>query len=198
MIKRAANHFITRLFFNGERLAGEHRFIHGAAAFDEAAIDRDFLAGPNPERIVRLHGIEWYFLFLAIPDNAGSRRCKCEEFADCATGLFPRPQFKNLTQKYQRDNDGGGLEVDFDATTFLQIVWKNIGKENGNNAVEIGGAGSDRNQSEHVQLQCCNRAGSAREKYPARPKYDRCAENPLQPEPSGVSQKTVHPNSDHR
>src|SRR6266576_2695740 len=47
-------------FFNRNRLAADHGFIHAAGAFENHAVHRNFLAGTHPQTVAGLDLIEWH------------------------------------------------------------------------------------------------------------------------------------------
>src|SRR6266403_5249617 len=57
-VQRSAGNFVAERFFDGHRLAGHHRFIDGAGAFADHAVDGNSFAGANSEAISTIHYFE--------------------------------------------------------------------------------------------------------------------------------------------
>jgi len=51
LIHRGTNHPIAGGTLNGQRLAGEHRFVEGAAAVHDHAVDWHFFTGAHPQAV---------------------------------------------------------------------------------------------------------------------------------------------------
>ncbi len=62
-VQRSAGDFVAGRFFNRHRFTGHHRFIDGACAFADHAVDRNAFAGTNTEPVPALHLIERDVLF---------------------------------------------------------------------------------------------------------------------------------------
>jgi len=52
-VQRSAGDFVAGRLFNRHRFTGHHRFIDGACAFADHAVDRNAFAGTNSEPIPR-------------------------------------------------------------------------------------------------------------------------------------------------
>ena len=85
-VDRAARDGAARFFFHRNRLAGDHRFIHRASAFEHAAIDRDFLAGPDAQAVTGMDLFQRHIGLGAVVGNAsrGLGR-EAEQRFDCAS-----------------------------------------------------------------------------------------------------------------
>ena len=53
-VERGTDQWVPGALRDGQRLAGKHGFVDGARALDDEAIDGNFLARPNPQRIAHL------------------------------------------------------------------------------------------------------------------------------------------------
>ena len=91
------------------------RFVDGAAAFDDNAIDRHLFAGPHAQPVADMDLIERHFFLAAVGANAprGLRR-EIEQRADGAAGRLARAQFQHLAEQDQHGDDGGRFEIDRD------------------------------------------------------------------------------------
>ena len=71
-VHRAAGDMIVGLLFHGNRLAGNHRFIDAACAFQHHAVNGIFLAGPHSQSIAELHLIQRHIVFTAVSFDASA------------------------------------------------------------------------------------------------------------------------------
>ena len=97
-----------------DRLAGQHRLVDRAAAFDDDAVDRHLLAGPHAQRVADVH----------VRRAARPLRCRRASIRRAVFGARPSSdliaaevceralQLEHLAEQRQRDDDRGGLEVD--------------------------------------------------------------------------------------
>ena len=97
-------------------------------------------------------------------------------------------EFEDLAEQNQRDNDGRRLEIE----RHLPVGGAERGGEDPrrqrrDDAVDIGDAGAERDQREHVEPAVRDRGQAALEERPAAPQHGRRAEDQLQPDekPSG-------------
>ena len=82
-------------------------------AFDDDAVDRNALAGPDAEAIADLHVLERNVVLGAIClDPPGRLRRQAEQAADRAARPAARAQLQHLSEQHEHDDDGGRLEVD--------------------------------------------------------------------------------------
>src|SRR5439155_165939 len=76
VVHGCADHFFAGDFANWHRLAGDHRFVDVAPAFDDHAVDRNFFARPNAQHIAFLNFLDGKFFFATIANSMRSLRGK--------------------------------------------------------------------------------------------------------------------------
>src|SRR6185312_2518857 len=69
-IQGSADHFVAFLFQNGEGLACNHGFIHGAFTLLDSSVDRNFLAGAHAKAIADDNLFERNIRLSAVASNA--------------------------------------------------------------------------------------------------------------------------------
>ena len=115
-VDRAADHAVAGPLGHRHRLAGHHRFVDGAAALLDNAIDRHAVARPHAEQIARMDPIERDLLIVATGGDAARRpRGEVEQRTDGAPGALARPEFEHLAQQHEDRDHRGGLEIHRDA-----------------------------------------------------------------------------------
>ncbi len=118
-VDRAADDAISGPFLDRDRLARDHRLVHGARAFEHDAVDRHLLARPDPQPIAGDDAIDRHVLLGAVvaePPRGLGRQA--QQRADGAAGLPARPQLEHLAQQDQRRDHRRGLEVDRDLAVW--------------------------------------------------------------------------------
>ena len=60
-------------FFDGNRFAGDHRFVDGAAAFEHDAIDGNFFSGTHAEAVARFYVFERNVFFCNLASRVRAR-----------------------------------------------------------------------------------------------------------------------------
>ena len=182
-VQRAAGHAVAGLLLHGDRLAGEERLIDGAASLDDGAVDRDLVAGPHAQDIADLDRGKLHRLGLAVLQHAQSGLGrKVEQRANGAAGLLAGPELEHLAEQHQRDDDRRRLEIGGDQPVrVLHGCREQPRRERRDQAVEIGRAGAERDQREHVQPARAQRGKAAHEERPAAPQHRGRGEGELQP-----------------
>ena len=98
-----------------QRFAGEHGFIEARAAFEDAAVDRHLLAGPDAHAVADHERFECHVFFGAVgahtPRGLGRQP---EQLADREAGAAARRELQPLAQQHQRDDGRGDFEVHAD------------------------------------------------------------------------------------
>ena len=112
----------------------------------------------------RLDRVERDLLIVAIGrDAARGLRREVEQRADGAAGLLARAQLEHLAEQHQHRDHRGGLEIDRDAAVGgAEAGGEQAGRERGDHAVELGRAGAERDQREHVEAAVDQRVPAAR------------------------------------
>ena len=111
-VHRAAGHAVAGLLLHRHRLAGDHRFIDAARAFEHHAVDRNFFARPHPQLVARLHVFQRHIVFAAVGFNSPGRFRRESQQARMALDVCPRARSsKHLAQQHQRDDHRGRFEI---------------------------------------------------------------------------------------
>ena len=139
---------------NWQRLACQHRFIDGRFAFGHHAIDRNCLAGLDPETVSFDDIGEWYVGFTAIGgDPARGLRRKIEQRPDGLARRCPCPQFENLTEQNQCHHDTCRFIIDrYHSSHHTEARRKQTRRDSRYQTIEKGCADPDRDQREHVEM----------------------------------------------
>ena len=151
----AADDRVARLLLDRDRLAGDHRLVDRARAFDDDAVDRDLLARPDAQPIAGLDlgragrrrsapsASTRRAVFGARPSSARIARA----------GPAARPELEDLAEQHERDDHRRGLEVDADlaAVASRNEAGKTPGASSRDHAVDVGDADAERDQREHVE-----------------------------------------------
>ena len=174
---------VAGLFGHRHRFAGHHRFVQRRMPLDHRAVDRHLFAGAHAQPVADHDRLERDLLFGSVVRDAPRRlRREVEERADGAGGLLARPQFQHLAEQHQHGDHRGGLEIDRDRAVFgAERRRKDAGRDSGDDAVDPGDAGAERDQREHVEVAGDQRLPAALEERPARPQHDRRGEHQLHP-----------------
>ena len=108
---RAGDRVADRL---GDRaaLAGQHALVDAGAARDDAAVDRDGGARADQHALAHLDGRGRDLDRLAVAQHDRGRRAQREQGPDRGPGLAAGAGLEQPTEADQRDDRGGGLEVD--------------------------------------------------------------------------------------
>ncbi len=87
-------------FFDRYRLAGDHRFIHAAVAFQHDAIHRHFFTGADPQSVAEMNLIQRHiFIAAVVIDAASGFRRQAQQGFDGGAGSVARSQLHHLTQQ---------------------------------------------------------------------------------------------------
>ena len=92
------------------------------------------------------------------------------------------PQFQHLSQQYHDNNNAGRLEIDPDgAFRCPHCCREKLGKQNANQAVDVGYRNPESDQSKHVQTFIYDGLNASNKKRPSRPEDHRRCEDQFQP-----------------
>ncbi len=152
-VDRAADELVARRFLDRQRFAGDHRLIDRARAVEHAAIDRHGIARPHAQAVAMLHAVERDIFIAAVgTDAARHLRREVEQSADRAARAFAGAQLQHLAEQDEHRDDGGRFVIDRDHAAVLpEARREQARRESRGEAVEIGGAGAERDQREHVE-----------------------------------------------
>ena len=99
------------------------------------------------------------------------------------TGAAARPQLQDLPQENQCRDHSGGFEIDGNFSGMrAKRIRENAREECCDDAVPVGSAGPERDQSKHVQAAVRDRSPPALEQRPAAPEHGRRGKQKLQPD----------------
>ncbi len=182
-IEGAADELRPGLLGHRHGFSGHHGFIEGGSSFQQHAVDRNLLAGPDPQAIADIDGVERDVLVAAVGAHpAGGLRREIEQCANRPGGLLAGAQLQDLAEQHQHGDDGGGFEVHRDgAIGAAERGGKDAGRDGCHHAVEPGHTGPHGNQGEHVEIAAHQRLPAAHEERPARPHHDGSRQRQLNP-----------------
>jgi hypothetical protein len=97
------------------RLAGHQRLVERGAAVLDGAVDRDRLAGANPQPVADLDQVEGDLVLGAVRvDAVRGLGGQVEQRLDGSGGAITGAELEDLPQQDERRDDGRGFEVDVD------------------------------------------------------------------------------------
>ena len=118
------------------------------------SIDRNLLARPHADRSPRS---TWSRRMSSSCPSSDQTRAvfgaRPRSALDGARGLAPRAKLEHLAKEHQRYDHRCRLEVDGESSCVMVPEGRreDVRKEGGGNAVDVGGAGPERNQRKHIQ-----------------------------------------------
>ena len=183
LVQRARDHLGPGFLGDGHGFARHQGFVERGAAFENDAIHRHLLARPDPQMVADLQAVDLHLVVGAvIADAAGGLRRQFEQRPDRAGCRLAGAQFQHLAKQHEHGDHGGGFEIDRDRAAMAaegrrEPAWR----DGANEAVEIGHAGADRDQGEHVEIAREQRLPAAHEERPARPDHHGRGEDQLNP-----------------
>jgi hypothetical protein len=182
-VEGAADHARPRPLLDGDRLAGEHRFVDRAAPLEHLSVHGHLLAGSHPQAVVGGDAGERDVLLAAVGSQPPRRRGReAEQGADRGAGALAGAQLDHLPEQHERDDPGGGLEVDgHRAAVGAEAVREQARRDRRQRAVQEGCAGAERDQREHVEPPAREGARPAREEGPAAPQDHGRGQPELEP-----------------
>ena len=92
--------------------AGDHGFVHGAAAVDDLAIHRNGLAGANQHHVTDPDDGGRNLFFAILRYQSGLVGLQVQQFFERLAGLAAGAGFQVLAQTDKGDQHGRGLEED--------------------------------------------------------------------------------------
>ena len=152
MIDRAADDLIPGLLLHRHGFARNHGFIDGTLALGQLPIHGNLLTRTDSQDVAALDFIQRDFLFVPVSDNSGGRWGQGEQFPNGAASAPSGPQFQDLTEQHERDDDRRRLEIDFDVSVDFEIVREQAGEQHGKQTIEVGRTRADGDEREHVEI----------------------------------------------
>ena len=183
-VDRAADEGRPGRLRDGDRLAGDHRLVDGARAFEDHAVGRDLLARPDAEPVADLDQVEGDVLFApVVAESAGHLGGEAQERLDGARRPAPGLQFEHLAEQDEGRDDRRRLEVDgHHAAVPAERGRDEAGEEGRHDAVAVGDPRPEGDEREHVEASVHDRGPAALEERPAAPEDDGRREGELDPE----------------
>ena len=193
-----ADHLAAGRFFDGNGFAGDHRLVDRTAAFEHDAIDGNALSGTDAQAVAGLHLFERNVFFCNLAgflgnlasfsvhfaggDEARRFRAEMQQRADGGAGAAAGAKFHDLAEQDQRGDGGGRFEVDVGISTHAaQRRGKNSWREDRDHAVDVGDAGAEADQREHVRAAVDQRRPETLEEWQAAPEDDGSRQRELKP-----------------
>jgi len=143
------------------------------------SVDRHFFARPHAQAVANADLIERHLLICVVVAKTprGLRR-KAKKSFDRIGGLLPRPELQHLSEQHKSGDHGRCLEINRNrAIRAPERLREQPRRQCCDDAVDPGNRGSERDQSEHVEITGDKRFGAAFKERKARPKHDRRSEN---------------------
>ena len=107
-----ANDAIARRLLDRNRFAGEHRFVHGAAAKRDDAVDGNALAGANDDDVAGADVGDCHVDELIVTADARGRRLELGELTQRASRVALCASFHRVAEQHQRDDDDDRFVID--------------------------------------------------------------------------------------
>ena len=178
-----------------------NELVDRRAAFENLAIDGDFLTRPYAQPVADHDRVERNFLVGAIVADASRGLWReIEKRLDGAGGLLARPQLQDLPEQDENGNDSRRFEIDrHRAIRASEGLRKDARRYSCDHAIDPGDACAHSDQREHVEMARDQRFGAAFEERPAGPQHNRRGEHELNPvrrlladQPMEVEQVAAH------
>ena len=115
LIDRPADDAVADRLGDRHRFARHHRFVDRAAAFEDFAVDRDFVARAHAQAVADRDALERDVLVVSVrADAASGLGREIEQRANRAAGPFARSEFEDLPEQHQRGDGRRRFEIDRD------------------------------------------------------------------------------------
>ena len=172
-VKRRADQLVARALGYRDRLAGEHRFVHRAAAFDDDTVDGHFLPRAHTQRVTHMDVSEGNVLLGAVGvDSACCLGRQAQQRFDRRRRLRARFEFENLAKQSQRNDHGRRFKVDRHAAHAYERCGEHAWRHRCDYAVDKSRGGAQADQRPHVRAAMEHRPHRTFKEGPARPEDD--------------------------
>ena len=172
VVERAGQHAPAWFARQRSGFAGQHRFVHAGAAFQDRGIDREALAGQDQHVVAGANFIERHEGFDAVHDAARSHRPQAAQRIERGQGTAFGTAFERLAQQQKAEDQQHRVEVDL-ATG---------GRPNGGERrIEEGDAGSEADQRVHVGGSVAQAADRVGEDAVSRPNHENAGYDQQRP-----------------
>ena len=173
---------VTDSLLHRNGFTGQHRLIDTGATFDDFPIDRHLLARSYAKQITHMHVIQRNVLFAPIGLDAACRLGRQpQQRLDGCRGFGARPQFQQLAEQRERDDDRRCFEVDPHPSMLAERVRKQARRHGGHHAVAKRGGHADADQRPHVGAAIADGLQAAFKEWPPRPEHHWSAQHELNP-----------------
>ena len=179
-VQRACGHLVPLGLAHRHRFTGQHALVHPAAALADEAIDRNLLAGTDPDPVALAHLFHRDVLLLTVPDHPGGLRPQIQQPAHRLRSLAFGAQLQCLTQVDQTDDHRRCLEIHMPGHFRQQL--RHTGHDDG---IQPGGTGADGNQGIHIGVVMPERLPGPGVKVPAGGGHDNDRQHP-EPQPGSL------------
>ncbi len=144
------------------------------------AIDRNFFTGADAETVADVDALERNVALDAVFYETSRFGSEVEERSKGAAGSGAGAKLENLAEQNERGDDGGGLEVERESShTGSEGCRDGVRKKCGDEAEQVGCAGAERDQGEHIQVAVKDGGPGTLEEWPAAPKHNGRGEGEL-------------------
>ena len=179
LIQSAADHFIARLLVDGQRFAGDHRFVDRRIALQYRAVDRDSLTRPHNHAVTCQDVVDGNIPFGAVADHPGKRRLHVEQLIDGKRRLPLGPLFQQPAEQDEHRDHRSRLVMD------RRGLAEPLPEERRRQAGHERRSGPQGDQRVHVGPTNGKRLRRRREERQPGPTDDRCRQRQQQPIDAG-------------
>ena len=175
LVDRAADYRAAGLLLHRHRLTADHRLVNVALAFQQLAIHRHPLAGPDLNHIVEQHLADGQIDQLPVAHYPGGSGLQADQPLNRLGSPPPRLGFQIAAQQDQRHYDRGRFVIDVDRALRQQLR-----QEGGDHREQVGCRGADGDQRVHVRCQTRQRREALLVETPARQDQHQGGQDKLQ------------------
>ena len=167
-----------RCLLHRQRLAGEHRLVDRAVIVRHHSVDGNLLSRAHPQPLADLHLLERNVLFSVAVQTMRQLGRQPQQRANRARGLAARAQLQHLPEQHQRGDHRRRLEIDRRHTAVhAKRRRQRARRQQREDAEQVGDAGAERDQREHVQAPVDDGGPAAHEERPGAPQHHRRRQN---------------------
>ncbi len=177
-VQRRADDLVAWSLHDGQRLAGEHRFVDGRGALDDDAVDRHLLTGSHAHDVVVADLGDRQVDLAAAAHHARRAGLQADERADGLAGLAFGARLEQAAEQDEGDDERGRVEVHRRAEA---VVVEESGEEDSGGAVEVGGRRAQHDQRVHGGAAVARGRQRGAVELPADPELHRCGQRPQDP-----------------
>ncbi len=172
---------------HGQALAADHGLVDRRPAFDDDAVDRDGLAGPDDEDVAGPDVLDGHLALPVGADDAGRPRPQAHEPPHGVGRPALGPGLEQAAEQDEHDDDGRGVEVDLGLDARQREQARPDGR---GDAEEVGGRSAHGHEGVHVGRAVLERAPGPFVEAQAEDELDGRSQGP---EDEEVLQRGRHP-----